>query len=603
LIFLSILAVSSFVSATEAPLVGRPREHFYNAVGQHVRVELSATPTDVRVEDELTLAIQISGAVKPEQIERPDLRSLDEFASRFHIDDLDEGGPKESPNGVRTFRYRLRPKNERVGAIPPLLVRYYDPKLDYFPTTVSNSIPLHVRPRIAPESTGMPMQEPAFLFHIAEGPDALTRQSPRSGWPEMILAFFGPALLCIGWYSWWRYRHPDEAKLAHLRRSRAVRHALDQLRGLHESSAVRLADASARIMRAYLHERWDMPASDSTPAEIDAHLRRRSMPAELIESARAFFHRCDEVRFGPPSDSALDLQESAKSLLVSLEDAAAVAESAAQNLRLQGLGKAGLGLVAIVSSFSAVLAVTVSDQENVERAESSFRAGTANRDNDVKARPLFRQAAEGFAELRRLGATSPELHRSEGNARLLSGDLPEAIAAYRRGLHLNPDDAQLQQALDYARSRIEFSSADDRAALSAREESLHWVRSTLRQRGIWLIAILSTAGWAAVVRWRVTREGTWAWTGGVLLALTALTIAGRVEEFRDRQADEQKPFAVVRQASILRKGNGPSFAPRRDNPLSAGVEVTIRQERGDWVQVELADGSLGWLPQEAVARF
>lgn len=601
MIFTALVTLSALLPAVEAPLVGRPREHFYNAVGQPVRVDLSATPTDVRVEDELTLTIQISGAANPEQVERPDLRTLDEFASRFHIDDIDEDIPKETAPGMRTFRYRLRPKNDQVQLIPPLLFRYYDPKLDYFPTTISDTIPLHVRPRTVAESIGMPMQEPEFLFHIAEGPAVLARQSPRSGWPEMLLAFVVPGLACAGWYGWWRYRHPDEAKLAHLRRSRAVRHALDELRRLHEISAARMADAVARIMRGYFHERWDLPAAAGTPAEIAQYLQRHLLPAALIEQARTFFQECDAVRFGPPSMSAPELPESAKSLLVAFESIA-VGESTGAGFRPQVMVKASVLIVAFLCGFSIVFAATANEQGIAEEAETAFYAGVAQRENDARARPLFHQAAERFAELRRLGTDSPGVHRSEGNARLLSGDLPRSILAYHRGLRLDPDDAQLRQALAYARSRIEFATPEDRAALSPREESLHLLRLGLRRWGFWVIAALSATGWIAVVRWRITREGSWAGAGGAVLALAILVISARVEEFCVRQTESHKSFAVVQRTSILRKGDGPSFAPRRDAPLPAGVELIIRQERGDWLQVELADGTLGWLPSVAVLR-
>src|SRR5262249_35675805 len=151
------------------------------------------------------------------------------------------------------------------------------------------SIPLHVRPRTSSETVGMPMEEPEFLFQIAAGPAMLAHQSPHAGWPKMLLAFFAPALVCGAWYALWRYRHPDEAKLAHLRRSWAVRHALNELHRIHESSSARLADAVTRVMREYLQERWDLPANASTPAEIAQHLQSRLLPATLVEQTRAFF--------------------------------------------------------------------------------------------------------------------------------------------------------------------------------------------------------------------------------------------------------------------------------------------------------------------------
>ncbi|HEV3145351.1 MAG TPA: hypothetical protein VGZ47_15775 [Gemmataceae bacterium] len=605
MIYLSILAISTFVSATEAPLVGRPREHFYNAIGQHVRVELSATPTDVRAEDELTLSIQISGAVNSEELERPDLRTLDEFASRFHINDLDEGSARQTQAGERNFRYRLRPKNERVREIPPLLFRYYDPKLHYFPTTVSNSIPLQVHPRTAAEAIGFPMQEPEFLFHIVEGPAVLSRQSPRSGWPEMLLAFLVPGLVCAGWYAWWRYRHPNEAKLAHLRQCRAVRQALDQLSRLDEASPqARTADQVVSILRTYLQQRLDLPRNAGTSAEIGQHLASRQWLSTELGPIVALFDQCDALRFGPPLAARFEIPRMAENCIVAMEEG--IARGEAHSRGSNQLWSPAIGIFAClalgVASSAFAAAEYVSEESDLEEGVYFFHDGVANRGNDVKARASFRLSAISFTKLRQRGSDSPGLHLNEGNARLLSGDPAGAILAYHRGLRLKPDDPQLRQALEYARSHVEFSAPEDRLALAPHEESLHWPKYVLRKWGIWLTAVFSLCGWLALMRWRITRERTWAALSALALLLAVLAIAGRVEEFRIRALDSKVPFGAVRQSVILRKGDGPSFAPRRENPLPAGTELTIRQERGAWLQVQLADGSLGWLPRDFVAH-
>ena len=45
--------------------------------------------------------------------------------------------------------------------------------------------------------------------------------------------------------------------------------------------------------------------------------------------------------------------------------------------------------------------------------------------------------------------------------------------------------------------------------------------------------------------------------------------------------------------------NGPSYG-RYETPLHAGVEGRRLFVRGDWVQIELAGGEVGWLPREHV---
>jgi hypothetical protein len=215
---------------------------------------------------------------------------------------------------------------------------------------------------------------------------------------------------------------------------------------------------------------------------------------------------------------------------------------------------------------------------------------------------MFRQSAERFADLRRRGVDSSGLHRNEGQARLLAGDLPGAILALRRSLRLDPDDPVLRKSLTYARSRVAFATLEEQQVLSPTDEPLYWLRLPLRRWGLILMAILSISGWAALTRWRITRAGFWGWLGGLALGLAVLLASARMAEFEVRQQEAAAPLGVTTGPVVLRKGDGPSFAPRREAPLPAGLELTVRQERGDWLQVQLADGSLGWLPREMVAR-
>src|SRR5262249_52051671 len=150
----------------------------------------------------------------------------------------------------------------------------------------------------------------------------------------------------------------------------------------------------------------------------------------LVEQTRQFFWKCDAYRFGPPTGDERQLRDSAKSLLVALEKSIADYETATRKwLPLQAVAL-------LILAASSAWAATESENGGLMRAEMFFFAGTARRDNDALARPLFRQAAEEFAQLRLQGANSAELNYDEGNARFLAGDLPGAILAYHRGLQL-----------------------------------------------------------------------------------------------------------------------------------------------------------------------
>jgi len=57
---------------------------------------------------------------------------------------------------------------------------------------------------------------------------------------------------------------------------------------------------------------------------------------------------------------------------------------------------------------------------------------------------------------------------------------------------------------------------------------------------------------------------------------------------------------VVAADAVLRKGNADAYPPRLEARLPPGPRPELAR-RGGWVQVELAGGAVGWLP-EAVVR-
>lgn len=315
-------------AAVEAPAVGRPAEHFYGAVGKHVRVAMQAAPLAVRVEDPLVLTIAVMGSENPEQIERPDLRHIGEYSANFYIDDLPDEG--RSPDR-RIFRYRLRPKTERATSIPPLLFHYYDPRLKYFATTATQEkITLTVTPRsptVLPAASEPEISGPHWLFETA--PDrAMLHESPfafrlgeASARRITLLGLLLPALAFGVWFILWRRFSPDAAKLAGLRRAHAVRLALDGLRRLSHLPPPELGARAAILVRSFLSERLGLPGHCITPAEIGEFLRKAGLSDPLVSRAMAFFRDSDFARFGPPGAAPDQLTARAEKLVLDVEGA------------------------------------------------------------------------------------------------------------------------------------------------------------------------------------------------------------------------------------------------------------------------------------------
>lgn len=240
----------------------------------------------------------------------------------------------------------------------------------------------------------------------------------------------------------------------------------------------------------------------------------------------------------------------------------------------------------------------LSDEEILRRAEAAVASGRSA-DSRVRAASSFREAAAAYEELGRRGAWNADLFRNLGNAHLLSDDLPRTILAYRQGLRLAPGDPGLRAGLQYARDRVVYFAPGtfSRPPALLRPAWLLRVPAPVRLAGV---AALYAAGWAAGFFWWATGRRRWLAVGGVTWLLAGLLAVGLAAQARREMQDETSPTVVVAKDGVLiRKGNGFAYPPRYETPLNGGVEARLRFDRGDWLQIELAGGEVGWVPRSA----
>jgi hypothetical protein len=235
-----------------------------------------------------------------------------------------------------------------------------------------------------------------------------------------------------------------------------------------------------------------------------------------------------------------------------------------------------------------------------DAAQAAFRDGVAHRDDVPLARGHFRRAAELYSQLVSDRDRVPEVFLARGKAWLLAGDVARAIVAFRQGRRRFPADENLRRALSYARSQVEYDRPEDRAVLAPRTDKYAGLKQWLIRRGAWAIAIISTIGCVLSSRWVTTRRTSVLLSAGIAMAIAvALLIACFVEQ-RQRQQHMSEHAIVVARPTILRSGDGAAYSPRLAAPIPAGVEAIVRYSHADWLQIELADGSLAWLPRAAV---
>ena len=118
---------------------------------------------------------------------------------------------------------------------------------------------------------------------------------------------------------------------------------------------------------------------------------------------------------------------------------------------------------------------------SLEAKSRAFREGVDKLRNPVESRRLFREAADGFDELRQHGCQSPALYLRLGNAEALAGHWPRAIWAYHGGLAMDPNHATLREHLAYARSLVNYPTGGRGRVRRARRSG--WRRRPAGKRG------------------------------------------------------------------------------------------------------------------------
>jgi hypothetical protein len=62
-------------------------------------------------------------------------------------------------------------------------------------------------------------------------------------------------------------------------------------------------------------------------------------------------------------------------------------------------------------------------------------------------------------------------------------------------------------------------------------------------------------------------------------------------------------FGVITAAEIVaRQGDGPNYPPSFKDPLHAGTEFKLLEQRPGWFHIQLSDGAEAWVPENVAEQ-
>ena len=252
-------------------------------------------------------------------------------------------------------------------------------------------------------------------------------------------------------------------------------------------------------------------------------------------------------------------------------------------------------------SFGLLQAQTTSDsisdivESNVIIAENEADLAYRN-DKFVEIIKLYEAQV---AKSKLINQESAQLYYNLGNAYFRDNQIAKAIVNYERALLLNPGDSDIRHNLRFAKTRIEdkIDSADN--FLINR-----WIGSiqNLYSANLWaiigivLFLLLIIAIGVYMISTRISLRKVSFYSG---LALLSLVIITNIFAFKQKHKIATRSTGIVMSASVSIY-TSPDAHSQELFRLHEGAKVNIKREEGRWIEIVIANGSVGWLQKKNV---
>ncbi len=235
---------------------------------------------------------------------------------------------------------------------------------------------------------------------------------------------------------------------------------------------------------------------------------------------------------------------------------------------------------------------------HLSSAEEAFRKGMElDRSDPAAAADYYRTAILHFERITGEGGVrNGKLYYNTGNAWFRLGDIGRAILNYKRALLYMPNDPNLRQNLEFARSRCASRiEGQEREKVFKTLFFLHYdLPAGVR---FLVLAVSFTLAWLTGAVMLFFRRGWLKIVLAVLCVTSAVFLASLTVE---TVGSSRRPAGVITTGEVVaRKGDAETYQPSFTEPLASGVEFTLLEKRPDWWYIELESGARCWVPSSS----
>ncbi|HNZ66845.1 MAG: tetratricopeptide repeat protein [Planctomycetes bacterium] len=244
-------------------------------------------------------------------------------------------------------------------------------------------------------------------------------------------------------------------------------------------------------------------------------------------------------------------------------------------------------------NFDQLSQLLFQSQEHFQQAQEFTKT------NPEKAKQHYLEAAEILQTILK-HTKNGKLHYNLGNIYFYLGDLGNAILHYRQAEKYIPHNPQLQQNLMYAQSK-RIDKISEKVQTQILKTIFFWHYDLSSHTRLLLFLIFYSMFFISLITRCFFKHSSQIYiiiislflTLHLLISLTITTV----------QNTKQNQGIIIAKEIVARKGDGELYQPRFQQPLHAGTEFILIEDRGQWKQIELQDGNRAWIPTSACAIY
>jgi tetratricopeptide (TPR) repeat protein len=606
--------VTNPLNVNVKPLPGNKPLNYSNAVGTFT-FDPSISSTEIKANEAITLRLEISGTGNMKLLRSPEVQ----FPNNFEVyDPVVTNSLNVTTNGltgIRVIEYMAIPRYEGSYTIPSVEFGYFDLNTNSYKTLSTPEYDLQIAkgdPGSASATNFVNQQdvrvEQDIRFLKTGEPSFVSMSNFFVGSLSYWLWYIIPFFLLIIYFIINRKKAKENANVALMRNKKATKIAIKRLKlaekYLREHNKESFYNEVLRAIWGYFSDKLAIPVAQLSKDNIETELLKNGISSELANKFMNILDTCEFARYAQvESDAEMDrIYHDTLDAIGQMEDR--LKKRKANKLPMLSV----LLLSIVIFTTPSILAQdtdiieepintsVILSEEGVD-SNLAVSAADAYRSGDFKTSiELYENVINESISNNRI---SPQLYYNLGNAYYRDSQIGKAILNYERALLLDPGDSDIRHNLRFANNR-----KVDRITPAGDIFISNWFKAirNLYSSNVWAVIaiiffVLSIISLAAFLFVSVLWVRKTAFYSFIVLFL--LMVVFNIFSFSQKREQIRGDNAIVMVGAA-----GVNASPDANSnelfELHEGTKVRVKSSDGNWYEVEIDNGSVGWTNKDNI---